>query len=238
MHKNMKNALVYFLAAVIVIAAASVPFVYFHIQDTILFSKEHKRRTIQTRLDPVVEEMYVSRAVKDAYLLGAPMVQQRQKDSIGSLNRELSVLRQTGVYVPDTIDVKSVTKRSFEIPNTNGPGGWYNAARFEFKKKGTVYAVEFYLAPQTNTLLYFSMSKSIFQTELIQSQTDEHDEKGSDLKPGEDLRSARAASKYLELDFVNDWVETNEGLSSEKAQMRIHIIREKDRYLYYAEPMI
>lgn len=227
MNMYPKKILIDIFIITVIVLFASIPFLYFHFADYSLINSEHSRRTIDSQLDPLIDELYISGAIRDAYVLGNSM-SSSEEYTLSFLIQEINKLRLAGINLMNEVNIEEASEISLEIPEDRGSSGKYQTACLDVSLYDTAYQIQFYLAEKTNTILYLSIDQIV----LVENNDNVEPSKASETQF--DYTALWIYCKYLGLDIADDWQEVNGKLISEKAQITIYYKQTETSFLLYA----
>lgn len=209
-------------ASILVLTAAVLaPSVYLAFQESLLLGGQYERDILPVTIDPEAEEIYLVRAIRDAYYLGVglPVLEeQRLRDEWAELAALVPELPALSLGQP--VD-------SIEKARGASDGMLLSIHEFLWENGGERHTISVHSETKTGKLLYLAVQKN----------------NGRTGAPGDTLQGhnsdaiARAFCSYLSLDILDDWSSGDGGLISEKAALKIVCQNSPDTFLLYVAPL-
>ncbi|MFQ8599578.1 MAG: hypothetical protein ACLSAP_02585 [Oscillospiraceae bacterium] len=217
---SRRNKIVIFAAVLLLVSAVSAPSVYFSIREALLLAGAYNRTTVPVVIDPEAEEMYMVRAVRDAYYLG-----------VGAPKIEESGLREEWARLSD--GKNGFPKLPAGTPSDGGEmtlqaleGMALSAQQLVWTTEDGQFGAVVHTEAKTGKILYMDIQS--YGKLLLDS---------GDVNRKHDTGAARAFCAYLGLDVLDDWSEQDGILVSQKASLKIVCQRTPEAFSLYVAPL-
>lgn len=217
---SRRNKIVLFAAALVLLAAVLAPSVYFSLREALLLAGAYERTTVPVVIDPEAEEIYMVRAIRDAYYLGVgvPKVEE------SGLRGEWTRLSDGASGFPELpggapSDGGALTLRASE-------GMALSAQLLLWQVENEQLGVCVHTEAKTGKILYITIQNY----GLLLSDSGKESQ-------ARNTGAARAFCAYLGLDVLDDWSEQEGSLVSQKASLKIVCQDTPGSFALYVAPL-
>lgn len=196
------------VAALTLFALAAIlfaPSTYLALQERLLLSGQYERDLTPVTIDPEAEEIYLVRAIRDAYYLSVGLPQADEQE----LRSEWAALSSQVAGVPALPSSAPTEIRGAAYTSADSKS--LQLHQYFWDSESDPFFVAVHRETKTGKLVY-AMAYGLYRAAESAGKT----------QPGNgDEAAGRAFCAYLGLDILGDWAVRDEGFVSAKASLKI-----------------